>query len=318
MKIGRMISKELVMDAYKKSDSVTHRHILSVINTFLKNEPALIRLPKVKILDAGCGKGGLIIYLQQFLPLFNEGIDFEIFGYDVVDHGVQESDYFISSVKNLEEKIPGIQWKKRIKFIHAIDNWPFDDNSFDIVISNQVLEHVWDHRSFFREQQRVLKDKGFSIHIFPVREVMFDGHIFMPIVHKSRSWDSMYRRIKFFSRLGIGVFKKEKSKFNNDINFFSRVWADKLYHYCNYKSFREFSEFAKDNHLCITTRFTYDYYRRRGLEILGFRPKFVYKYRPSSSFLFFFLKRISGICLTMYNGEYSSYRENDHFSTTNF
>jgi ubiquinone/menaquinone biosynthesis C-methylase UbiE len=47
------------------------------------------------------------------------------------------------------------------KFIHADgENLPFDNNEFDYVICNQVLEHVEDPVKFLSEQARVAK-KGF-------------------------------------------------------------------------------------------------------------------------------------------------------------
>jgi SAM-dependent methyltransferase len=43
------------------------------------------------------------------------------------------------------------------------DKWPFDDNSIDCVVTNQVIEHLSDVDHFFSEASRVLKKGGFLI-----------------------------------------------------------------------------------------------------------------------------------------------------------
>jgi SAM-dependent methyltransferase len=303
-----MNKKELIRSAYKESISITHRHVLAIINTMLKYEKILQGKPTIKILDAGCGDGRMLFFLHKYLPLFNPDIQFLVYGYDLLDHGVQEKSYVKRTFSYLYENSPGIAWDERIKMINSSDNWPFDNQTFDFVVSNQVLEHVWDHDQFFREQSRVLQPKGFSLHIFPVKEVIMDGHIFLPNVHKLNSWDAIYKKIKFYSKVGLGiVYQKEKKDYNNNLDHFSRVWADKIYHYCNYPTYKELSKSAKKNHLCITTRFTFDFYRRKIKEILGIEDDLIYKNKASSKITFFFLKRISGVSIVIYKGEYSTY-----------
>ena len=309
---------ELKKEIYKNSISITHRHILSIINTLLLNELALKDKKLIRILDAGCGDGALISFLFRYLPQLNRGVTFQIFGYDLKDHGVQHEDFGINLDNKLRKDWPGIEWDERIKLVHAEDPWPFGDEFFDIVISNQVLEHVWDHVQFFNQQHRVLNSKGFAIYLFPVKEVWFDGHVFLPFVHKLKTWDSKYKLIKLLSSLGLGIYKSKKKEYDNDLDFFSRIWADKLYHYCNYRRFSELADTAKKNHLCITNRFTFFYYRRKLQEFFGKEVGFLYKNKPASSFLFFFLKRLSGICLVMYKGEYSTYNTLKSFRTRDY
>ncbi len=303
-----LFKKELINAAYKESISITHRHMLSIINTILKNEKVFAGQKTIRILDAGCGNGKMLYYLHKFLPLFNTDKQFLIYGYDLTDHGVQQTDYVKKTFAFLYENNPEIEWNDRIKIIKSSDNWPFSNQTFDFVVSNQVLEHVWDHNHFFMEQARVTNVKGFSIHIFPVKEVIIDGHIFLPSVHKLNSWDSIYKKVKFYSGLGLNIiYNREKQIYNYDIDHFSRVWADKIYHFCNYQTFKELSKSAKKNHLCITTRYTFNYYKRKFQEILGLKTDLIYKDQPSSKILFFFLKFISGISIVLYKDQYSSY-----------
>ncbi len=302
-----MNNRDLIVDANKNSTSITHRHILSIINTMIKDEKILQNSDTIKILDAGCGNGILIYYLNKYLPLFNPQKKIMIFGYDLLDHGVQEEGYFKTTFSYLQENAREIKWEERIKMIRSEDKWPFDNSSFDFVVSNQVLEHVWDHDHFFKENHRVLAEKGFSIHLFPIKELLIDGHIFMPRVHQLKSWDAIYRKVKFYSKIGIGRYRAEKKLYNNDVNLFSKVWADKIYHYCNYLTYREIAKAVKKNKLCLTTRFTYHYYRRKLREISGGRPSFYYKNNISSRRIFFLLKHVSGITIVLFKGEYSKY-----------
>lgn len=302
-----MNNKKLILEAYKDSFSITHRHILSVINTIIRREKILDKIQTIKILDAGCGSGILIYYLNKYLPLFNPGKKFMIFGYDVLDHGVQEQGYFDKTFFYLQNKTPEINWNERIKMIKSDENWPFENESFDFVVSNQVLEHVWNHDHFFRENNRVLSAKGFSMHLFPVKEVFIDGHIFLPKVHQLNSWDAIYRKVKFYSKLGLGRYRTEKSIYNQNVTFFSKVWADKIYHFCNYQTYREISKAVKKNRLCLTTRFTFNYYWRKLNETMGIVPDFYYDNNVSSKMIFYFLKHISGISIVLFKGEYSKY-----------
>ena len=110
-----MNNKSRLLDAYKDSTSITHRHILSTINTVIKREKVLDDLNTIKILDAGCGNGILIHYLNKYLPIFNPEKKFIIFGYDVIDHGVQEESYFDKPFSYLVKNAPEIKWEERNK-----------------------------------------------------------------------------------------------------------------------------------------------------------------------------------------------------------
>lgn len=52
-------------------------------------------------------------------------------------------------------------------------NMPFDDESLDVIISEDVLEHIEDYMAAFREIKRVLKPGGVHVFTVPIRE---DGH----------------------------------------------------------------------------------------------------------------------------------------------
>lgn len=43
------------------------------------------------------------------------------------------------------------------------ENWPFEDNKFDVIVSNQVLEHMANTDHFFEEFYRIIKRGGYGI-----------------------------------------------------------------------------------------------------------------------------------------------------------
>ena len=51
-----------------------------------------------------------------------------------------------------------------------LQNIPFEDNTFDLIITEDVLEHVLDIEMAFNEIKRVLKKDGFHIFTIPVHE----------------------------------------------------------------------------------------------------------------------------------------------------
>lgn len=274
--------------AHQSSTSITHRHLLSVVNSLILTK---FKKDNIRILDAGCGQARLLKYLHEYLPQFNPHTTFEIFGYDISDHGVQEGSFFGEAITLLEKDFPNVNWQDRLKLIVSDDNWPFDNNFFDIVISNQVLEHVWNHNFFFNENNRVLCEEGISIHLFPVKEVIMDGHIFLPFVHKFRSWDFTYKFIYFFSSLGIGKYKKELN-----IREYTEAHTDYMFFFCNYPAYKYFARIVKQNGFRLTTRFCANFYKRKLNEVLGLKNNFIYDYSRSSSTLsFHFLKYVSSV-----------------------
>src|ERR1019366_9228148 len=59
----------------------------------------------------------------------------------------------------------------------------FADCYFDLVVNNQVLEHVDDLDGVLREIHRVVKPGGQVLSIFPSRDVFREGHIGIPFAH---------------------------------------------------------------------------------------------------------------------------------------
>jgi SAM-dependent methyltransferase len=75
-------------------------------------------------------------------------------------------------------------------------NAPLADESVDIVICNQVYEHVLDHEGLAREIHRVLKPDGFCYFGAGSRYVLIEGHYFLPFLSwMPLKWSSCYLRL---------------------------------------------------------------------------------------------------------------------------
>ncbi|RAI82245.1 class I SAM-dependent methyltransferase [Macrococcoides goetzii] len=95
----------------------------------------------IKVLEIGCGPGALSESLKRWYP--NAEIT-----------GVDRDELFIQFAKDNINNVNFI--------IGDISKLPFDDESFDVVISNTVCEHV-ETSVFFNEQRRILKPEGICI-----------------------------------------------------------------------------------------------------------------------------------------------------------
>lgn len=306
---GKMMAKEKTDNGDPKhfaaidAKSITHKHILSIINTRLN---ASSKDMPIRILDAGCGNCELISYLETYVPIFNKDLDIEVYGFDVIDSKVQFKDYFDKAFQMLSNRHTHINWETRLKIIRSVDTWPFHDEFFDIVLSNQVIEHVHDLSLFFSQNWRVLKEDGFSIHLFPVKNYILEGHLNLPFVHRVKQWRFLYWYIRFLSALGIGKWKRLKDRCS--IDDYSESYADFLTRYCNYVSISELLTYGKKCGFRTGFNYTGNFYYEKLKEFFRIEHRFKYQKENTHIFSIHFFKYIQ--CITFFlekNDAYINY-----------
>lgn len=147
--------------------------------------------PGARILDFGCGAGRLV---QAGL---DAGLDFT--GADV---------FYAGSNTRTEAAAAGLLGSS----VHEILNGrlPFADSSFDLIVNNQVMEHVEDLDAVLAEIHRVLSPGGTVLSLFPSKDVFREGHIGIPFSHWMRP-GSRFRLLYTWTlrSLGLGTWKDQ-------------------------------------------------------------------------------------------------------------
>lgn len=123
-----------------------------------------------RVLDLGCGIG------RTLEALLARGLD--AYGVDVGEWwGKDYAEYWQDS------PIPKENVRARLSVTNEQNyKLAYPDNYFDLVISSQVFEHVFNYEEVFRELARVLKPHGVSVHIFPGRGTPLEPHLFIPFI----------------------------------------------------------------------------------------------------------------------------------------
>jgi SAM-dependent methyltransferase len=280
--------------------SMTHAHLLSVVHTEMSYRA--VSGSVVRLLDAGCGDGELIIYLAKNLPVLNKSLSFEIYGFDVSDHGVQKENFLYNTIANLEKQFPEIPWRERISYISLGGKWCYPDEFFNVIISNQVLEHVNDHGLFFSEIYRTLQKDGFSAHLFPLKHYVYEGHLLLPFVHRIKNYPILFSYIKFLSLLGLGKFKGHKKSTEISLEMYAERHADYMHYFTNYISYKDALRLAKKYKMRISFKYTYEFYTRKILSMISLRSGYEYK-RNRSSIIdwisFMILRYVSSVTLCL-------------------
>lgn len=262
-----------------RAKSITHEHLLSIINTELKR---FSKHKTVRILDVGCGNGQLLSYLTENLPKLNPTMTFEIYGFDVKDHGVQRNGFLNNTVSYLSGRFPNVQWAERIATISTNEPWPYPNDFFHVVVSNQVLEHINDHDKFFSEIHQVLSGNGYSVHLFPLKSYIYEGHLLLPFVHRIMNYDLLVKYIRYLSRLGLGKFRSHQREFGVSLDEYCEAHADYMHHFTNYISYREALKFGKKNGLRTSFKYTREFYLRKLRYLLKSKNSYEYKQDRSS------------------------------------
>lgn len=104
--------------------------------------------PGDQLLDLGCGIGRHIYTAYQLDEINIIGLD----------RGFAD----LKSAKDRKSDFSHLDSSDRsLSFIHGDGlKLPFQDNTFDVVICSEVLEHILDFRQVLKEIKRVLKPKG--------------------------------------------------------------------------------------------------------------------------------------------------------------
>jgi SAM-dependent methyltransferase len=268
-----------ISPAFPAPASITHLHLLAVINTELARFAPDRRL---RILDAGCGDGKLISFLTRALPLLHPERQFEVYGYDVYDHGVQAEKFMSRTVEMLSLEHPQIAWEERTRAIAIDEPWPYAGEFFDVIVSNQVLEHVGDLDGFFVQLSRALRWGGFSAHLFPLKSCVWEGHLNLPLAHRIQNHDFLRRYIRLLSSLGLGKYREQRNANGITLEEYAERHADYIQHLTSYVGYAEVCRLAKRSGLRVSFRYTQEFYFQKLRQLLRLQSRYQYRQRRSA------------------------------------
>ncbi len=273
------MQKRAPLTSLRPAESITHQHLLAVVNTETRRRPPA---PLVRILDLGCGDGRLLSYLATNLPILQPDVRFELYGLDVDDCGVQDRGFLDGARALLRERVPSEDWHGRLISLSTTDAWPFADDYFDAIVSNQVFEHIGDHAFVLGQIARTLRTGGFSVHLFPLRHYVYEGHLHLPFVHRIRDFDLLRAYIRTLSRLGLGKFPAHRRATGISLEEFSERHADYMHYQTNYLTYTEALTLAKRADLRGSLRYTKEFYAAKVRSLLNRTPLYEYEVNRSA------------------------------------
>ena len=173
--------------------------------------------PRTKVLDFGCGPGNLLNLLLR------DG--FDAYGCDITAHWSKD-------LLAVQERLGVISLTPY--------RLPFAKNTFDIVISTSVLEHVRNKEECFREIHRVLRPNGYSLHIYPGKWYLpYDPHTYVPLSNYfgrscPRWWFGLW------AILGTGTKKQRNQSWRKFFESNYKYYREELFYWSN-RQYRKLS-----------------------------------------------------------------------------
>lgn len=157
----------------EKSRNIKSEKIISVINDFSRRNK--LDTKQLNCLDVGCSGGLITVNLSNHFK--------SVVGLDTDKNAI-----------SLAEKKYN---KKNLNFVIGSGlNIPYEDESFDVIICNQVYEHVPDYKKLFLEIHRVLKKGGFCYLSAVNKYVLIEVHYHLPFLSwLPQSLANLYLRI---------------------------------------------------------------------------------------------------------------------------
>ena len=254
--------------------SMTHQHLSSVVLTLLRDGQIVPReAGRLRILDVGCGDGGLVAHLQRELTDALPTLAIEIHGFDIGEQGFCEDSQFTATTRALAAQMPQVDWSGRIRILSDRDAWPYASGFFDVAISNQVLEHVEDLPRLLLELRRCLAPNGASIHLFPLSSCIVEAHCATPFAHWFKDFDRRREWIALLSRVGIGSFRKDKAVLGHkDRRHHAEQTASYIECWTWYRDFPAIAEACSAAGLTTSSGFTGQFFGAKLRSVLRLPP----------------------------------------------
>lgn len=224
-------------------DNVNYRYFVDFVRSRAESGSEPFR-----VLDFGCGHGSMVQMLRD------QGLD--AYGADVFYEGADWAGD------------PVLEALRKDGFVREIGDdgvIPFEDGFFDLVISNQVYEHVEHLDQVNAQLTRVLSSTGSMYHHFPSRSVLREGHIGIPFAHRMRPGRARTLYTRALRTVGFGKFKEE----NPTAAEWTDAKLDWIDQYCYYRPYDEIAATLGDGYELRHHEIDYCRFRAGARPLLG-------------------------------------------------
>jgi Methylase involved in ubiquinone/menaquinone biosynthesis len=144
---------------------VEHMHRYAIANELINNK---------KVLDIACGEG----YGSNLMAVNATYVT-----------GIDINEEIITKARE-KYKRPNLEFLQG-----NAEKLPFDDNSFDIVVSFETIEHLENHQALFSEIKRVLKPDGILIISTPNKLFYSDKNGYVNPFHKKELYLNEFKEL---------------------------------------------------------------------------------------------------------------------------
>lgn len=295
---GKVImTKETVLRNITLNDIHLVKCIISTIKKNYKSNQ------RVNVLDVGCGSGASLLYMIAELSKAFPEKELDFYAFDIDESELTFKDkkscnnYLFELLKTLNSKYKNINWEKKVKLIKENDDWHCEENFFDIIVSNQVLEHVMNKTYFFEKLNKFMKSNSHSFHLAPVSTNVWEFHLNIPFAHWFKSKNILKKYIIIYKLITSPlIFLNNHIKMMNSIDDNIRYLSEKT----DYCTTDQLIDHCQNHGLSVNLKYTYPYYFLKLCQWLRIDiNKFnFYKCSTLIHYLTFFIhKRLSAITL---------------------
>jgi ubiquinone/menaquinone biosynthesis C-methylase UbiE len=201
-------------------------------------------LYKKKVLEIGCGHGGICIYASMVGAK-------EVVGIDLSDEALSSAEDLKSKIEKETNYLLPIQFKKM-----EAESLKFDEDELDVIIADNVFEHVDNILSVLKECGRVLKSGGrIIVPNFPSYRSKFGPHVKygvkIPWVHIFFTEKTIVEVMHTLAKSDPEMYEFYPGLRNNAKNF----REIRAYNDLNYISNKEFINYATESGFRIESMF---------------------------------------------------------------
>ena len=167
----------------------------------------------LRIIDVGCGRGDTVAWLCA------QGWD--AYGIDISPEYIQRGrEYLARKGANPE----------RLQLLNADTTYPFPDSMFDVVLSDQGIEHVADLELFASEVARISAPGACGLHTFPAKWRPIEGHLVSPFVHWLPKGPLRRAAVAACLRIGLAAPYFREFSFRDRVEIFTRFSEDETFY----------------------------------------------------------------------------------------